>query len=244
METWSATRDTALAAALGTLGFPWQLHRHLIESTGAEQAIWHIGRRSHQQDIEDLRVLRTAHFNGALDPAHPLADITGAAAIRDALLDCANRGTRHHHRRLTSADPAGRWEMVADSTATGLPGVHPTAPHLTTGDLKAAAALVRLGAPLLRIDGTTGPRRFWIGAIRNDQDYATMLRAFRERTLPADHPICWIMQGLANRERLLDLLNQRTRRVMLRPPTGSRFVVVPETANGRQLDEARRFLRL
>ena len=182
----------------------------------------------------------------AADPHHPLLDMLGACANREALVNWIKTGTAYRIARVagtrrTALSPGDEPESIK-----ALPVA------LRTTDVKLAAALTRLGCPIISLIPTDKPDlvKFCFPAAGYPLDEPPVLiqdlvNAYRSDRLPTqspEHPLLWMMQCLINREALLDFMFHQKETVLIRAPGTGRASLVRKDATAQCLDKVRQRL--
>lgn len=232
MEQWTFTTDTGMAAAFGTLGMPVKIYKGMVEREGKVRVRFGIGLR----DVEGrykTKKIQSLHRAAKLPADHPLNVILGTFAIRERILDLANRGILCRHVE----NAPGLW--LYQPSDTGLPGIKRGDAILRTGDLKLVSALARVGLPLLAIEGERNRRVFTVQALRPGIDGPALMTAWRAdpKSIPWETPFAQAMRGLHNRERLLDAINRACLSVTL-IGTNERHAILTADAEGNLSDKA------
>jgi hypothetical protein len=233
MEQWTFTTDTGIAAAFGTLGMPVKIYKGMIEKEALVRVRFGIG----LMDLEGkykTKKIQSAHRAGKLPADHPFRVILGTFAIRERILDFANKGIFLRHVRET-----GTALWTYQPSDSGLPGVKRGDAVIRTGDLKLVSALARIGLPLLAIEGQRNQRVFSVLASTPEINGIHLMNAWRAdpASIPWENPFAQAMRGLHNRERLLDAMHRSDIKVTL---IGSheRHAVLTADKDGNMSDKA------
>jgi hypothetical protein len=232
MEQWTFTTDTGMAAAYGTLGMPVKVYKGMLEKEALVRVRFGIGLRNLEGTYKTKKI-QTAHRAGKLPPEHPFRVILGTFAIRDRILDLANKGILIRHIQ----EAPGLW--IYQPSDSGLPGVQRGEAVIRTGDIKLVSALVRVGLPLLAIEGQRNQRLFIVRAAIPGTNGVELMSAWRAdpESLPWEVRFAQAMRGLHNRERLLDAIHRSDIKVTL-IGTHERHAVVTADKAGNISDKA------
>lgn len=261
-EAWARTTSVDIAAALSVLGIPIEADQSTDTISGRGWKTLLLGMESVPYEAiggsalpgDPLPTHRTKAIlgmlqNGALlkaDPHHPSLDVLRGCKALEALTLAATTGTTY---RLARSAGTNRCQLVAgdeaDQVAFG-------AILFRTANIKLAAALCVLGCPLIRVEGSAGVHRF---VLRNDgyplggppAVAADLVQAWRSGSLAKEvpeHPLLWILQGLQNREAIVEFLRTQKRTMIMRAPGTGRASLVQEDASLRTLDRVKRHLRI
>lgn len=253
------TTDLDLAAACGTLGARIQIKKGQTMGRGTPHS-WkefelhsltmpkfmmpEEGKPEKLKERTLLHALKTGWLKEN-EPAHPACDIMGAFAIRAALIDWLRNGQKS--ARLSRHDPAcDRYDLVMPSDPQAIRAA-PGGDMIRTGDLKMVCGLLRLGAALLAIQGTSPRCSFTLGALSYGAEpwnVAHALKAYREKSLAPEHPLCVLMLAFANRERLLDALNGRSEQLLIRDAFSRKQQLISADADAGAWDAAARFFAI
>lgn len=244
-EQRTLTRDTRLAAALGTLGIPIEIQKTRDSVSGKLLYIYHLGLRSVCKR-HDTRRLKHAVKNGSLearDPSHEVLTALRAMLNRERRLDFQNKGT---FMRLVPVPNTCLWQYVPADT--GLPGRNGNKELIETGDSKLVDALALVGVPLVAIDGPRGSHRYFLprhGLPRTDgqppADALLLMQAWRNSpsTMPPDCPFAQGMWGLINREKLVNALNASVETILLRKFRSQKAATVRADASDAAFDKVK-----
>lgn len=244
-EQRTLTRDTRLAAALGTLGVPIEIRKTRDANTGKVLYMFHLGLRS-VCGRHDTRRLKTRIANGMLeahDPAHEALTALRAMLNRERLLDFQNKGVK---LRLAAVPNTQLWQYVLGDA--GLPGRAGAKELIETGDMKLVCALALVGVPLLAMDGDRGSHRYFLarhGHPRSDgqppTDALVLMHAWRHcrEAMPPDCPFSQAMWGLTNRERLVNALRAEIESILLRKPRSQKSAIVRADASDTAFDRVK-----
>lgn len=276
MESWSRTTNVNKAAALATLGIPLELDKTVDSKSGRGWTTILVGHATmptaadlggrvvsgKADEVEagttaPTPTLRTKHVLGLLargelqkgDPHHPLIDMLGVCAAREALLLWVKSGTAHRLVRIRGAHrtalvPGDETETVRQSGG------------FRTRDLKLAACLTRLGLPVCRIDppggaGNDSPHHAFVFPLQGmalDEPPAILpdlVNAYRDLSLPRDvpgHPLLWMMQCLINREAVMNLITKQKEIILVRAPGTGRASLIHRDSTPECLDLVRKRL--
>jgi hypothetical protein len=265
MQAYTRTTNVNRAAALSTLGIEIQVDQTTDLRTGKGWKTLLIANESsdvlatllkpkanekphapkHQTKLI-LSLLEKGTLASA-DPHHPLLDMLGACANREALLHWLKTGTAHRVARIqgarrTALVPGDEPESIKLATQT-----------FRTKDIKLAAALTRLGVPIAKLVPIEGPGslchfHFPLAGYALDEPAivtADLVNAYRSGTLPAEspeHSLLWMMQCLINREAILDFMFRQTPTILIRAPGTGRASLVRQDATPACLDKVRQRL--
>lgn len=264
MKAYTRTTNVNRAAALSTLGIEiqvdqttdlqsgkgWKTLLVANESSDVLQALLKpkAGAAPHTPKHQTKLILGMLQ-NGQLakaDPHHPLLDMLGACANREALIDWQKTGKPY---RVAHIEGTHRSALVPGDEPESLKAL-PTA--LRTTDVKLAAALARLGCPIHRIAPTADPDivKFCFPAAgyplgQPPVIVADLVNAYRSDRLPEispEHPMLWMMQCLINREAILDFMFRQTPTILIRAPGTGRASLVRKDATPECLDKVRKRL--
>lgn len=245
-EQHTLTRDTRLAAALGSLGIPIEIRKQQDATTGKLLVLLHLGLRS-VCGRHDSRSLKHGIKSGKLeakDPAHEALTALRAMHNREARLDFLNKGV---FMRLVQVPRTMLWQYVPGDT--GLPGRAGAKELIETADGKLVDALALVGVPLLAIDGPRGDHRYFLpryGHPRPDgkppADALALMQAWRKNrdAMPPDCPFTQGMWGLINRERLVNAINTQIETILLRKPRSQKAAVLSANAPDSTFDQVKR----
>lgn len=239
------TRDTRIAAALGTLGVPIEIRKTVDSRSGKTLCMFHLGLRS-ACGRHDARTLKHQIATGQLEarnPAHEALTALRAMLNRERLLDFQNKGVLMRLARVPGTD---LWQYVAGDT--GLPGKQGVKELIETHDMKLVCSLALVGVPLLAMDGQRGNFRYLLpryGMPRDDgappADAMLLMRAWRacRESMPQDCPFSQGMWGLVNRERLLNALNAEIETILLRKYRSEKSALVRADAADAAFDRVK-----
>lgn len=273
MDSWSRTTNVNKAGALGTLGIPLQLDKtvdlqsgrgwttiliyHATAPTAAElggRVVQGEKDASPAESAMPAPTLRTKHILGLLargelqkgDPHHPLIDMLGACANRDALELWVKTGKAH---RLARVKGARRTALV--------PGDEPSDIKALAGcgtrNLKLAACFTRLGLPVCRIDPPSAASPlptfvFPFQGLALDEPPALLpdlSDQYRNGTLQQaspNHPLLWMMQCLINCEAIQQMIDTQKEIVLIRAPGTGRASLIHRDSSPEVLDRVRQRL--
>ena len=244
-EQRTLTRDTRLAAALGTLGVPIEIHKTREAYSGKVLYIFHLGLRS-VCGRHNTCQLKARIANGRLeheDPTHEALTALRAMMNREKLLDFQNKGV---FLRLEAVPNTPLWQYVPGDT--GLPGRAAAKELIETHDMKLVCALALVGVPLLAMDGQRGHYRYFLprhGLPRSDgqppADALRLMQAWRlsRDSLPPDCPFAQAMWGLVNRERLVNALHAEIETILLRKYRSQKSALVRADASDAAFDKVK-----
>jgi len=263
LASWARTTSPDIAAACSVLGIPIQVDQTIDAKTGRGWKTILLGLESVPSEAIGGKIVegapdptpnfRTQSILGLIrkgelqksDPHHPALDVLRACAAADCLQEACRSGMRY---RLARVSGVQRFRFV--------PGEEPQTIKAAqaiwrTRDLKLAACMSVLGVPLTRIDAEGKNHAFLFSMLAYQlapdvpaivpSDLALALRA---GSLHEQHPLLWMMQGLKNRDAILDFINGQRRMVMIRAEGTGRASLVPEDASSRTLDRVRQHLRI
>lgn len=236
-----STRNTDLAAALGTLGFACSTHAVVDQASGRKRTAFFFGRESLAAEFKALssRQLIKDFESGQLErecPEHPLLDCLAGCLNRSRILDWLNQS---HPMCLHAVQHGGQPVRMIYAHGSELPSFMLGNAFVTTPDLKKVAALGRVGCPLIKWEGHPTARRFYVAkhghflkgerldALQIFQDYAARGSDGKrklEREQP-EHPFLYVMRCLENRDRLLDHLNREIEVVVMQALSGKKAFV-------------------
>lgn len=279
---WRRTGNLNVAAALATCGVKVIPITALDEPSGRRTTEFHLRDKGHlpapvlpPDDPQRIRerfnlhrgpaepwdmdagILRRHLEDGTLeaaDPEHPALDALYTLHARECLLTFMNRGTRHGllcHPRA----PRARYQE-GPSRFTEAPAL----PTFTTEDLAMAAALSRIGCPVLRIEGVRPHRRFVLprfGHVLTGRVAAEDAQQIMQHLLSGElakhcpeHPAVWGYAACKARLILLQAIEGHGshRQVLLHHRSGEwsrtrRSALVEERAPDTALDAALKHLR-
>lgn len=244
-EQRTLTRDTRLAAALGTLGIPIEIRKSREAASGKVFTLFHLALRS-LCGCHDTRRLKAQIANGrleAMDPAHEALTALRAMMNRERLLDFQNKG---NFMRLAAVPHTPLWQYVAGDS--GLPGKAGQKELIETSDIKLVCALGLVGIPLLAMDGQRGAYRYFLPRYslpRTDgqppADAVRLMQAWRtcREAMPPDCSFAHGMWGLTNRERLVNALNAEIESILLRKPRSQKSAIVRADASDDAFDRVK-----
>lgn len=250
MEIWTATRDTRLASALGTLGVPIRLDSMIDERTGKSQTTFYLGMQSQDGGVfvPNTKALKDRYESKKLEaeePEHPLLDGLRGMYNWSMILDAVNKG-----RFIRLARVKGTSRTVYVPGDSGFPGVEGHGQLLRTGDIKMVAALGVVGVPILRVEGGKGNRRFTLPCVgmrvgdESPRDAGTLMRQYREgEVADPEHPFLYAMKAQFTKERLLDALREEERMILIRKPNSRKAAFVNEGASDAKLDKMLHFFK-
>jgi hypothetical protein len=241
-EQRTLTRDTRLAAALGTLSIPIEIRKNRDGKTGKVLYMFHLALRSlcGRHDTCKLKAGIKSGKLEARDPAHEALTALRAMMNRERMLDFQNKGT---FLRLAPVPRTALWQYLPGDT--GLPGRAGIKELIETHDLKLVCALGLVGVPLLAMDGQRGAYRYFLpvhGLPREDgqppADALRLMQAWRHQrdAMPPACPFGQGMWGLVNRERLANALNAEITSILLRKPRSMKSALVREDASDAAFD--------
>lgn len=241
-EQRTNTRDTRLAAALGTLGIPIEIRKTTDALTGRQFCLFQLGLKS-LCGRHHTPALKSGILNGKLeakDPSHEALTALRAMHNRERLLDFQNKGV---FIRLAPVPNTALWQYVPGDS--GLPGQQGTKELIETSDMKMVCALALVGVPLLSMDGRPGHHRYFLpryGLPKPDGqppvDAVQLMRSWRHsrELMPPDCPFSQGMWGLINRERLVNALNAEIESILLRKPRSQKSAIVRADAADAAFD--------
>lgn len=244
-EQRTLTRDTRLAAALGTLGVPIEIHKTRDAASGKVLYIYHLSLRS-VCGRHDTRRLKAWISNGRLettDPTHEVLTALRAMQNREALLDFQNKGI---FLRLAAVPNTPLWQYMPGYE--GLRGKQGAKELVETHDLKLVCALGLVGVSLLALDGQRGSFRYFLARYSHPRadgqppaDAVRLMQAWRANrdAMPPDCPFAQAMWGLTNRERLVNALNAEIESILLRKPRSQKSAIVRADASDAAFDKVK-----
>jgi len=244
-EQRTITRDTRLAAALGTLGVPIEIRKSTDARTGKQLYLFQLGLKS-VDGRHNARALKHWIRNGKLEarqPEHEALTALRAMQNRELLLDFQKKGVFLH---LAAVPNTCLWQYVQGDT--GLPGQKGAKELIETSDMKLVCALALVGVPLLAMDGGAGNHRYFLprhGLPRPDgkppADAVRLMQAWRANrdAMPPDCPFAQGMWGLVNRERLVNALNAEIDSILLRKPRSMKSAIVRADATDDAFDKVK-----
>ncbi len=255
---WRTDPLTRRIAALATLGFrviTEQLHDDL---TGTGRTVFHHApvtsdpRRASLPHAKPLIRLFTSGDMERLDPEHPFLDALAAIANFEALEAWRLKGTT----ACLAADaiPAGQGPLTARRSRL-IPGIPPKSKHhVDVGSAANAAALARLGVPVLAlIGGTTvtyrmGDSSQLPGLAQTDpatQGTAALMQQAKDGTLPWDHPFLTARQAVLNFAQLLQACHDARQHTVItwRTNKNRRQATLLSSATSTARDIAHRHMR-
>lgn len=216
---WRTDPLTARMAALATLGFQIIVEQHFDDLTGTARTVFHhapITRDPRRASLPHAKPLIRLFISGdmeRLDPEHPFLDALAAIANFQALEAWRLKNTT----ACLAADamPTGQPPLMARRTRL-LPGIPPQEkqPHHDLANAANAAALARLGVPVLALVAAGGSpcsagvtyRLAATGLSLNQQPpihTPTLLQQAKDGTLPWDHPFHTARTAVLNYLQLL-----------------------------------------
>jgi hypothetical protein len=238
-------------AALATLGFrviAEQLHDDL---SGTGRTVFHHSpvtcdpRRAALPHAKPLIRLFMSGDMERLDPEHPFLDSLAAIANFEALEDWRLKGTT----ACLAADaiPAGMPPLAARRSrlVTGIPPK--SKEYVDVGSVANAAALARLGIPVLAIIGSTY-RMGEIGEPLNHQPpliTAHLMQQAKDGHLPWDHPFLTARQAVLNFVQLLQTCHDAREHTVItwRSKKHRRQASLLSSASSQARDIAHRHMR-
>lgn len=245
------TRDTKLAAAFRTLGFPIKVERIVDSAQKWIDVRFHIGKTSlAHPELGGSTELRHGLLNGYLEknaPAHPLLTCLRANRCRDRVLDFLNGGeliqlVRHPYcdQWTYEKGDTGLMGLAAWMKQTGCGQV------VATGDLKMVCALGVVGFPLLAVEGSAGSRKFYLPKYRkgapeleNAEELMQDFRGYELVRRQPEHPLLWAMFCLQWREKYRREADG-TPHVMIQKPGSKKLAFVRADASNAEWDRAQR----
>jgi hypothetical protein len=260
-KSWTVLENIDHAAALRAYGFRVMSDKGEATASGKQWARW-----SACLDDNNLipastagvlvRAIKQSELD-KIDAAHPILDYLGVLKLRHQLVDAVKNGT---HYRIDLAQSEYGAVMVRGDEP---PASH-APPYFKTGDLKLAACMIRLGLPLLRIEGTSPNSTLLLAGIGyklggDPANYGTLATKFRamprdswafpapqvDATLdPILNRLRSLMHVLWVRDRLHDYINGRVQNLIVQSPFNQRQVLMPENADGKTIDKCRKFLHI
>lgn len=286
LKAFHTTFDLNLAAAFACCGIPVVASSTLDEPTGRRQTKFSLGGKGHlpapELPAEDEQHIRARHHLGGpsegwdistglvrqaieqktletSDPCHPVLDVLTVLHARECLRTFMERGTRYRIALIPGAPRAKLVEGSDPLLIKHMQGKHET---WITDDLALAAAMTRIGVPVLNIHGTPGTRRAFVlprfghilpgRAVAEDaMELADLYRSGELARYCPEHPLVWGMAGCAHRLALLRQIERHApgSQVVLRLPKSlawqknHRSAMVEERAPNGVLDQALRHLR-
>lgn len=244
MESWTSTTKTILAAALGTLGVPIRLERMLDERSGKRRRDFHLGYIS-TDGLVNSNHLKRQYESGELlreSPTHPLLDIIFAKQNKDRLLDAVNKGDQIRLVRQQGTDRT----FYQRGGATSFPGACGHGDLIETGDLNVVAAFARFGIPVLNVSGSRGSHLFYLPArqrlsLPGEEMVGEVLKLWRAKNLPTEHPFSYAIKGLLNHGRLVREMDSELEQVLIRKLNSPKSAIVDPNIKGSGMDQARKF---
>ncbi len=238
------TRDTRLAAALGTLGVPIEIRKTLDARSGRMFYQFQLGLRSECGRYLAARLkhqIRSGRLE-RMQPDHEALTALRGMRNRELILDLQNKG---RFIWLAEVPKTNLWQYVPGDS--GLPGARGQKEVIETKDLKMAAALGIVGVPLLAVYGGRGdhsyilPRFGLPGGNGGPADAARLMKAWRNNrdALPPDCPFSQAMWGLLNRERLVNALHAEIESILLRKPRSMKSAIVRSDATDKAFDRVK-----
>lgn len=286
LTAFHVTYDLNLAAALSACGVPVVPSSVLDEVTGKRTTKFALGGSGHlpapalpHDDPDHIRerhhlggksealnisagLLKLAIEDGSLattDPAHPVLDVLTVLHARECLRTYMERGTRY---RIQLCAGAARSKLVPGDEPLNIRHMQSLLETWHTEDLALAAAMARIGVPVLGIRGAPGTRRAFVlprwGHILPGrpaaEDATALARLYASgelaRSCP-EHPLVWGMAGIKHRLAILRHIENggSGSQVVLRHAKSlawakhRRSAMVEERAPASVLDNALRHLR-
>lgn len=221
---WTTTEDTRVAAGMATLGVPVRVANNLMVAQRAEARARELRREevtrftlglvSAEDATVKTKAILAAWRAGKMGPNDPWLTMMRGLENRVRLLDLAHQGVFCELREVPGSGPRV-WGYVRGER--GLPGKEAGRAYFKTGDLKLAAALGLAGCAVDAIEGLKGALQFYVrryGPARGDLprvDAYGMALEWRDRkeSLPWADPVTQGLYVLANRERVLDVVNRK-----------------------------------
>jgi len=242
MNASTSTKDTRIAAALGTLGFPVRPEVVYDEKTGDSYTRFHVGLTSTIPTIKETSLkFKSLLKSKSLLPEHPLLDCLRAFHNRKLLIQSLKKGSVC---RVDSVAGGNRTVMVA---APGLAGAQGSKKMMATTDLKVVAAMGIIGVEPLVIEDTPRGAKFFLpefGMMLKGKSHNAieLLRDFRDgrlaKTSP-DHPFLYAMMALNNYTSLLSAVDQQVELVLLRKPKSKLAAYVRANASDKAFDRVK-----
>lgn len=257
----ACTANLNCAVALATFGFPCRLERLRDDPTGdVVSCLWHFGPQAilFQKSRPDepmpaitahvvLRGIRDGAFEAA-DPGHPICDVIHGLNIYERLRTYMERATPY---RIASTAAPGRYTLIEGAE----PAADVPRPAVRTDSIELAAALIRMGHPLLGVDGIRPHRRIALAAASYDPgaiSAAALAEQINTGALQAadpSHPALWVIVGLRNRISMRREIEMDAIPRLIRNPRSLGWVhrrqssILPAAATGKDIDLARRDMR-
>lgn len=266
-EAWSRTTNDARAAALGTLGIPLQFDKTIDAKTGRGWKTILVGHETlptardlggkvvegpdDENEAPPAARIRTKEILSLLnrgilhqaDPHHPLLDMLGVCATRETLVHWIKTGQPHRIERIRGARRTALVPGDESPTVKASGGFR-------TRDLKIAACLIRLGAPVCRIEDQGDRCAIVFPLVGQSLDEpavntADLVNAYRSNELPRlspNHPFLWMMQCLINQDAIRDSLNNAKDIILVRAPSTGRASLIHRDSTPACLDKVRKRL--
>lgn len=260
-KSWTVIENIDQAAALRALGLKVMSDKGEATRNGQKWVRWTACTDGNNlfPDATAGALIRAVKREeiASIDPAHPVLDALGVLKLRHQVIDAVKNGG-HYRIDLGQSDYGA--VMVRGQEPMGTANQ----PTLKTGDLKLATCMIRLGLPLLRIEGTSPNSTIILAAtgysLGGDIPHtASLVPPFRAMprdswAFPApqvDHsldPVLnrlrFLMHVLWVRDRLHDYINGRVQNLIVQTPFNERQVLMPENADGKTIDKCRKFLHI
>lgn len=254
---WRTDPLTPRMAALATLGFQIIVEHLHDDLTATGRTVFHHApitsdpRRSALPHAKPLIRLFLSGEMEHLDPEHPFLDALAAIANLQALEAWRLKGTT----ACLAADaiPAGQPPLAARRSRL-IPGIPPSSLGVSYIDLASAAnaaALARLGIPVLSLHGSTDRpiyRMAGRGEPLNHQPPITtsaLMQDARDGHLPWDHPFHTARQAVLNYAKLLQTLQDAKEHTVItwRTKNNRRQASLLSSATATARDIAHRHMR-
>lgn len=251
---WRTDPLTPRMAALATLGFQIIVEHLHDDLTGTDRTVFHhapITSDSRRSALPHAKPLIRHFLSGdmeRLDPEHPFLDALAAIANLQALEAWRLKSTTCC--LAADAIPTGMPPLAARRSRL-IPGIPPKSKnYVDIASAANAAALARLGIPVLAIIGTYRPtyRMAAIGEPLNHQPAlitTEIMQQAKEGHLPWDHPFHTARQAVLNYAKLLETLADARQHTVItwRSKGSQRQATLLSSATAQARDIAYRHMR-
>lgn len=251
---WRTDPLTPRMAALATLGFQIIVEHLHDDLTATGRTVFHHApitsdpRRTALPHAKPLIRLFLSGDMERLDPEHPFLDALAAIANLQALEAWRLKGTT----ACLAADaiPAGQPPLAARRSRL-IPGIPPKSKHYVDVQSAAnAAALARLGIPVLALIGGTTPT-YRMAAIGESLNHlppfhtASLMQMAKDGTIPWGHPFLTARSAVLNYAKLLQTLQDAKEHTVItwRTKTSRRQASLLSSATATARDIAHRHMR-
>lgn len=262
------TDNLNLAVALATCGVPHEIKHVIDEATGQRAScLFHLDGRPILNEPGPAGEPALDFFTGTVkkgledgtfekaDPCHPVCDAFAGLQIYECIRTFMERAVEFRIMPVVGGE--GRCTLIRGHE----PACDTLCPVIKTESVALAAALCRMGFPLLRVEGAKPHRQIVLGNYPIQPFFptgeppisaASLTASINDGTIAKtqhDHPALYVLMAIHNRAQFLNDIEYGRKSLLLRDARGSAWTkrhvcaVVHGSATGKTIDAARRTIR-